>query len=238
MKYAYINGKILDGTKDMQVKEGFVILTDNDKIEDIVKAGTDLNGYEKVDLKRRYIMPGLINMHVHLAGNGKPQKKQRDNEKLVKILMGNALMRSIAYGMVAGFAKTELMSGVTTIRTVGGLGSFDTKLRDEINAGTKMGPRILAANEGISVPGGHMAGSVAVAADSIDTALKHLPKNCKSSWIGCLERNPSHQCPEMEEHSDAKPLNIGIYGLCRLKSRTAGMSCILMVFIWEEKRAF
>ena len=50
MKYAYINGKILDGTKDMQVKEGFVILTDNDKIEDIVKAGTDLNGYEKVDL--------------------------------------------------------------------------------------------------------------------------------------------------------------------------------------------
>lgn len=41
MKYAYINGKILDGTKDMQVKEGFVILTDNDKIEDIVKAGTD-----------------------------------------------------------------------------------------------------------------------------------------------------------------------------------------------------
>lgn len=69
MKYAYINGKILDGTKDMQVKEGFVILTDNDKIEDIVKAGTDLNGYEKVDLKRRYIMPGLINMHVHLASN-------------------------------------------------------------------------------------------------------------------------------------------------------------------------
>ena len=65
MKYAYINGKILDGTKDMQVKEGFVILTDNDKIEDIVNAGTDLNGYEKVDLKRRYIMPGLINMHVH-----------------------------------------------------------------------------------------------------------------------------------------------------------------------------
>lgn len=60
-------------------------------------------------------------------------------------------------------------------------------------------------------------------------------RNCKSSWIGCLERNPSHQCPEMEEHSDAKPLNIGIYGLCRLKSRTAGMSCILMVFIWEEK---
>ena len=54
-------------------------------------------------------------MHVHLAGNGKPQKKQRDNEKLVKILMGNALMRSIAYGMVAGFAKTELTGCATAI---------------------------------------------------------------------------------------------------------------------------
>lgn len=87
MKYAYINGKILDGTKDMQVKEGFVILTDNDKIEDIVKAGTDLNGYEKVDLKRRYIMPGLINMHVHLAGNGKLLKMQGYSTKEIAPLV-------------------------------------------------------------------------------------------------------------------------------------------------------
>ena len=76
--------------------------------------------------------------------------------------------------MVAGFAKDELMSGVTTIRTVGGLGTFDTRLRDEIRAGKKTGPRILAANEGISVPGGHMAGSVAIAAESIDAAVAHV----------------------------------------------------------------
>lgn len=78
--------------------------------------------------------------------------------------------------MVCGFAKDELLSGVTTIRTVGGLGNFDTTLRDEINEGTKLGPRILAANEGISVPGGHMAGSVAIAANNIDEALAHLKK--------------------------------------------------------------
>ena len=77
-------------------------------------------------------MPGLINMHVHLAGNGKPQKKQRDNEKLVKTIMSNGVSRVIAYKMVADFAREELMSGVTTIRTVGGLGNFDTRLRDEI----------------------------------------------------------------------------------------------------------
>lgn len=174
MKYAFINGKILDGDKDMQVKEGMVILTDGEQITGLVKEVPKAADVKIIDLDGRYIMPGLINMHVHLAGNGKPQKKQRDNEKLVKTLMGTALSRAVAYKVVSNFAKTELLSGVTTIRTVGGLGDFDTRLRDEVAAGKKIGPRILAANEGISVPGGHMAGSVAVAAGSIDEALKQL----------------------------------------------------------------
>lgn len=174
MKYAYINGKILSGDKDMQVKQGLVIVTEGEKITDIVKEVPKSPDMKVVDLDGRYIMPGLINMHVHLAGNGKPQKEQRDNEKLVKTLMGTALSRAVAYKVVSDFARTELLSGVTTIRTVGGLGDFDTRLRDEIAAGKRVGPRILAANEGISVPGGHMAGSVAVAAHSIDEALKQL----------------------------------------------------------------
>ena len=174
MKFAYINGKILNGDKDMQVRQGLVIVTDGEKITDIVKEVPKSGDVKVIDLNGRYIMPGLINMHVHLAGNGKPQKKQRDNEKLVKTLMGTALSRAAAYKVVSDFAKTELLSGVTTIRTVGGLGDFDTKLRDEILAGKRVGPRILAANEGISVPGGHMAGSVAVAAHSIDEALAQL----------------------------------------------------------------
>lgn len=174
MKYAYKNGKILNGTKDMQVQTGLIILTEGEKIAAIVPEETRLSGYTEIDLQGKYIMPGLINMHVHLAGNGKPQKKQRDNAKLVKTLMSNRISRAIAYRMVAGFAKDELLSGVTTIRTVGGLGTFDTRLRDEIKAGKKTGPRILAANEGISVPGGHMAGSVAIAAESIDAAVAHV----------------------------------------------------------------
>ena len=72
--------------------------------------------------------------------------------------------------------RDRLFSGVTTIRTVGGLADFDTRLRDDIRAGRRVGPRILAANEGISVPGGHMAGSVAVAAHTIDEALAQLEK--------------------------------------------------------------
>lgn len=164
----------------MQVQEGQVILVENERITEILpaeeagKRNLKASGYEEIDLQGKYILPGLINMHVHLAGNGKPQKKQRDNEALVKKIMSNGLAKAIAYNMVCGFAKDELYSGVTTIRTVGGLGDFDTRLRDDIVAGKKPGPRILAANEGISVPGGHMAGSVAIAAGSIEEALQHL----------------------------------------------------------------
>ena len=164
----------------MQVQVGEVILVENERITELLpaeeagKRNLKASGYEEIDLQGKYILPGLINMHVHLAGDGKPQKKQRDNEALVKKIMSNGLTKAIAYNMVCGFAKDELYSGVTTIRTVGGLGDFDTRLRDDIAAGKKPGPRILAANEGISVPGGHMAGSVAIAADSVEEALQHL----------------------------------------------------------------
>ena len=187
MKYAIINGKILNGKKDMSAEEGLCVLVDGEKISKILplrEANTE--GYKIIDLNGKYLMPGLINMHVHLAGNGKPQKKQRDNEKLVKTIMSTALTRAIAYKMVSGFAKTELMSGVTTIRTVGGLSDFDTKLRDDILKGKKAGPRIIAANQGISVPGGHMAGSVAIAARSVDEALEILEKG-KSEGIDIVK---------------------------------------------------
>lgn len=176
-KYALINGKILDGSENMTARDA-VVLVDDGKISDVLPKDAPIpNGCEIIDLGGKYLMPGLINMHVHLAGNGKPRKKQRDNAKLVKKIMSTAVTRAIAYKLVAKFAKLELLSGVTTIRTVGGLADFDTKLRDDIKNGKKVGPRILAANRGISVPGGHMAGSVAIAADSTEEALRILENN-------------------------------------------------------------
>lgn len=177
MKYALKNAVILDGTKDMEPLRGQSVLVEGETIVGLVSAGSEPMGFEPVDLTGKYLMPGLFNMHVHLAGSGKPQKKQRDNEKLVKTIMGSGLTRAVAYSMVRGFARDELMSGVTTIRTMGGLGNFDSRLRDEIAAGRQDGPRILAANQGISVPCGHMAGSVAIAARSIDEALAHLEQS-------------------------------------------------------------
>ena len=91
-----------------------VILIDGDTIKAITdrdewESSDTKQSYEVYDLNGRYVMPGLINMHVHLAGNGKPQKKQRDNAALVGKIMSTALTRRIAYNMVKGFAKLELL---------------------------------------------------------------------------------------------------------------------------------
>ena len=169
---AYINANVLDGTEGMQVRENHAVIVSDQVIEAVCPmAEADTAGCDVVDLHGAWVAPGLINMHVHLAGNGKPQKKQRDNEALVNAIMSTKLTRNLAYKLVCEYARLELHSGVTTIRTVGGLGSFDTRARDDAAAGRIGGPRILAANQGISVPGGHMAGSVAIAAHNTAEAL-------------------------------------------------------------------
>ena len=172
--YVLTNGVLLDGTEKMTPQTGRDIYIEGGRIGAVADAAARREGYEVVDLGGQYVLPGLINLHVHLPASGKPKKKASDPKKLVKLITANALTRRIGVKLCEGYAKTELLSGVTTIRTVGGLGSFDTRLRDEIAAGCRVGPRILAANQGISVPGGHMAGSVAVAAHSNEEALQVL----------------------------------------------------------------
>ena len=172
MKYVITNAKLLNGHRDMHVEEGKYIYVNEGKIEKITKSLED--GYDIVDLEGKYILPGLINMHVHLAGNGAHSGKQKDNKKTVDFLFSNPVTKAIAYQMVCNFAKLELYGGVTTIRTVGGLKDLDTRLRNEIKAGKKTGPTILAANEGITVEGGHMAGSVARVARNNEEAKRFV----------------------------------------------------------------
>lgn len=176
MKYAYTNGIILDGSREMEPIKNKVILTNGDKIEAIVEEGKDLTGYEVVELKGQYIMPGLINLHVHLPASGKPQKKQQDNAKLVRLVTSNALFRKLGQKLCESYAKVQLMSGVTTIRTMGGVLDFDSVIRDRVEQGELTGPRILAANMAVSVPGGHMAGSLAYEAKSADEVRMYVKK--------------------------------------------------------------
>ena len=176
MNTAYTNCIILDGTENMTPQRGKAILTEGGVITDIVPDSAIPAGFTQVDLGGRYILPGLINLHVHLAGSGKPKQKQSDPVKLVKLITSNALMRTLGKKMVAGYAKTQLMSGVTTIRTVGGIADFDTFVRDSINSGRLTGPRILASNMAVSVHGGHMAGSLAYEAATSEEAVAYVDK--------------------------------------------------------------
>ena len=176
MKHAYVNAVILDGTENMEPKTGLAVLTDGERITDIVPDDTDFSGYEIVDLKGKYLMPGLINMHVHLPSSGKPSKKQTDAKKLVKFALMNKYTRKILQAICEKSAKTELYSGVTTLRTVGGVDNYDTLIRDRINNGEIVGPRILASNYAVSVVGGHMVGSVALGAQSVEETKELVRK--------------------------------------------------------------
>ena len=179
MKTAFINGIILDCTENMEPLKDKVLIVEDEKISGIYDKNHDLSDCQMVDLKGRYLMAGLINMHVHLAGNGKPQKKQRDNKKLVDTIFAVPGGAAVARKLHESWARLELLSGVTTVRTVGGLRTFDTELRDAINNGKKVGPRILAGNEGITVVGGHMEGSVARAAHNNEEAVAMVDRLAK-----------------------------------------------------------
>ncbi len=149
------NCNIITGIKDEEMFKGNILI-DNDKIIKVSK--DEIKGdYEVLDLTGKYVLPGLINAHVHLAGSGKPSKKKHDEAYVTKLLK-HSLIRKVVKSMCKNFAKMECASGTTTIRLVGGLEHMDSAIRDELK---DSGPRILSSDYAITVPLGHMAGTVA-----------------------------------------------------------------------------
>ena len=105
MKYALKNAIILNGTKDLEPITGVAVLVDRERIADIVPETEIPNGFEVVDLGGAYLLPGLINLHVHLATSGKPPKaeKKPPNYKLLfQILSKSRLVLAVIKRMTAG----------------------------------------------------------------------------------------------------------------------------------------
>ena len=106
-----------------------------------------INGREQdqtIDLKEKYVLPGLIDMHVHLEkefGPGTYAKQFSDNE-------ADTAFESTVY------AKRTLMAGFTTVRDLGGSG-VNIALRNAINKGIVEGPRIFTSGKAIGTTGGH-----------------------------------------------------------------------------------
>ena len=124
MKTAYIHCTLLDGSEDMIPQENMTVVEEKGKILEIGGDIVPEPGDKVIDLGGRYLMPGLINLHVHLPGSGAPKKKEQDSKAAAKLVMKNALTKKVGLRMCENYAKTELLSGVTTIRTVGGARQF------------------------------------------------------------------------------------------------------------------
>ncbi len=125
--------QLLDGSENMAPRTGYAVLTQEDRITAVVPKETlNMQDFEVFDLEGRYLMPGLINLHVHIPAGGKPQKKPADARRMVKFATANVLTRKYLEHIYKTNVYTELLSGVTTMRCVGGIENYDTWIRELI----------------------------------------------------------------------------------------------------------
>lgn len=124
---------VIENGRIVAVKDGFVA------------------GDTVIDLKDSWVMPGLIDMHTHLTG-------VLDLHSPVEGQIALAYMRPPAEQVLNMLprAKAMLMNGFTTIRALGDQSSTTYALRDAINAGIVVGPRMFVSESQIEVDGGDL----------------------------------------------------------------------------------
>lgn len=137
-------GKLIDAVGNTMLSEKTIIIEGNKIVE--IKDGYAATGAtDKVfDLKTKTVMPGLMDMHVHLESQ---TKRNAQADRLTKEAQDVAFEAS-------NYAYTTLMAGFTTVRDLGG-SRVNISLRNAINAGTTVGPRVYTAGKSIATTGGH-----------------------------------------------------------------------------------
>lgn len=135
----------IDVKKGKTIKH-VAVLIDGNKIIQVgkqgkIKAEPDA---QVINLKGKTLLPGLMDMHVHLTG---------DAEDNFLASRGNSVPRRTVKAVKN--AKKTLMAGFTTVRNLGAVGYAVIGVREGINAGEVIGPRIWAAGYAVSITGGH-----------------------------------------------------------------------------------
>ena len=138
-------GKLFNSNEGKMLDNMTIIVSAN-KIKDI-KKGYELPENENsviIDLKDSTVMPGFIDLHVHIESEYNPEKYLNEF---------TAEESEIAFSSLK-YAKRTLMAGFTTVRDLGGSG-VNISLRNAINKGEVIGPRIFTAGKAIGTTGGH-----------------------------------------------------------------------------------
>lgn len=179
MAYVFAHATVLDGTADMEPRpNATVVVNDEGRIAAIGAAdeATAPANAQEIDLKGAYLVPGLVNLHVHLCGSGKPTSAGAAGDLIDKVV-GNPIGMWYLRHIIKKHAQQQLASGVTTVRSVGDPGFADVDVRDAINAGKYQGPRLLTSGVGVTVPEGHGAGLFAHIAKTPEQA-REIVRDC------------------------------------------------------------
>jgi imidazolonepropionase-like amidohydrolase len=137
-------GRLLD-VESGAIATGRCILTEGERIARIEPCGATPEGAERVDWSGYTVLPGLIDLHTHLADAGQDAD--------VALPLKTSPQATALIG--AQNARTTLLAGFTTVRDVGTYrGLTDVALRDAIDLGRVPGPRMFVAGAYITVPGG------------------------------------------------------------------------------------
>ena len=137
-------GKLID-VKSLQVQNEMSVIVTGNIITEVQSGYTKAVAGDKViDLKNKTVMPGLMDMHVHVESETNP------NSYLEEFTKNKA---DYAFKSV-GLVERDLMAGFTTLRDLGGSG-VNISLRNAINKGLIKGPRIYTAGKAIATTGGH-----------------------------------------------------------------------------------